>query len=113
MNTRIKSVKKCPTFTKEVIIFDKKGKRVVKTVEVSDHYLIILNNGNSIAVKENQLKHYGIVDAKIGNKTEKVAQIETNPADVDDDDDSFDETATEVLTESAQTGTSLVDGSQN
>jgi PHD/YefM family antitoxin component YafN of YafNO toxin-antitoxin module len=109
MSTSVRTVKKCPTFMKEVITFNKKGKKVVKSVEVSDYFLVILNNGNSIAVSAKDLERYGITDIKIDDKSSKVVEVSEEVEDNDDDLDEVVETVTETETE----GPSLVNGSTN
>ena len=104
MSTKVKAVRKCPTFTKEVITFDKKGKKVVKTVTVDDHFLVVMNNGCSIAVSKEQLEEFGITDVVTEDKTAKV--VETLP-EIDEDDDLVEDT--EVTAPVQVTG--LVSGS--
>ena len=104
MSTKVKAFKKCPTFTKEVITFDKKGKKVVKTVTVDDHFLVIMNSGCSIAVSKEQLKEFGITDIVTSDKTSKI--VETLP-EIDEDDDLVEDTE---VTNSVQ-ATGLVSGS--
>jgi hypothetical protein len=60
MRSNVKLIQKCPTYTKEVISFDKKGKKVITKKEVSDLYLIILTNGSSVALTKKQIEEYGI-----------------------------------------------------
>ena len=109
MSTSVRAVKKCPTFIKEVITFNKKGKKVVKSVEISDYFLVIFNNGNSIAVSAKDLERYGITDIKIDDKSTKVVETSEEVEDNDDDLDEVVETVTETETE----GPSLVNGSTN
>ena len=91
MNNIIKSIKSCPTFKKEVITFNKKGKKVVKTVDVSDYYLVTFNNGNSIAVSSKDLHFLGI---NVPEKDDKVVKVEEN---FDDNVEDFDDVDTNVV----------------
>ena len=110
MSTSVRTVKKCPTFIKEVITFNKKGKKVVKSVEVSDYFLVILNNGNSVAVSAKDLERYGITDIKIDDKSSKVVEVSEEIEDNGDDDLDGD---VETVTQSETEGPSLVNGSTN
>lgn len=109
MSNSVRAVKKCPTFIKEVITFNKKGKKVVKSVEVSDNFLVIFNNGNSIAVSAKDLEQYGITDIKIDDKLSKVVEVSEEIEDNGDDLDEVVETVIQTETE----GPSLVNGSTN
>ena len=60
MRSNVKLIQKCPTYSKEVISFDKKGKKVITKKEVSDLYLVILTNGSSVALTKKQIEEYGI-----------------------------------------------------
>lgn len=60
MRSNVKLIQKCPTYTKDVISFDKKGKKVITKKEVSDLYLVILTNGSSVALTKKQIEEYGI-----------------------------------------------------
>ena len=61
MRSNVKLIQKCPTYTKEIISFDKKGKKVITKKEVSDLYLIVLTNGSSVALTKKQIEEYGII----------------------------------------------------
>lgn len=104
--SKIRAVKKCPTFTKEIITFDKKGRRIVKTVEVSDNYLLIMDNGNSLAVTKKQLADYGVKYEELPTITEKTAEkIEEPIEEVVEDPEIVEEIVTETP--------SLINGSTN
>lgn len=60
MRSNVKLIQKCPTYTKEIISFDKKGKKVITKKEVSDLYLVVLTNGSSVALTKKQIEEYGI-----------------------------------------------------
>ena len=60
MRSNVKLIQKCPTYTREIISFDKKGKKVITKKEVSDLYLVILANGSSVALTKKQIEEYGI-----------------------------------------------------
>lgn len=111
MSAKIKAVKKCPTFTKEIITFNKKGKKVVKTVEVSDHFLVIMNNGCSIAVSAEDLKQFGIAGVVTEDKSQKI--VEVSEEIVDNEDDLDEETETETETETENVNPGLINGSVN
>lgn len=114
MSTKVKAVKKCPTFTKEIIAFDKKGNKVIKTVEVSDHFLVIMNNGSSIAVSAKDLGQYGIAGVVTDDKSQKIVEVSKETVDNDDDDDDSDEeteTETETETKTENVNPGLISGS--
>ena len=91
MKSNIKAIRKCPTFKKEFISFDKKGKKVVTVKEVSDCYLVVLANGSSVALTKEQLKEYGIRGALPDtNETiipSKATTVDIIEEDLDEDDD--------------------------
>lgn len=93
MKSNVKAIRKCPAFTKEVISFDKKGNRVVKMVEVTDKYLVVLNNGSSVAMTKEQMKYYGIVGTLPDTNT---AIIPSNAQKLDVIEEDLDETDDEV-----------------
>lgn len=112
MSTKVKAVKKCPTFMKEIITFNKKGKKVVKTVEVSDHFLVIMNNGSSIAVSAKDLGQYGIAGAITDDKSQKIVEVSKETVDNDDNDpDEETETETETETKTENVNPGLINGS--
>lgn len=80
MNKLYKSLEKLPDSTKEVFFFDKNGEKHIKTVKVSDRYLLTNNNGNSIAVTKDYLKQIGI-------NVEEENNTVTKPEDFDDEDE--------------------------
>ena len=105
MSNIIKSIKSCPTFKKEVITFNKKDKKVVKTVDVSDCYLVTFNNGNSIAVSSKDLRFLGI---NIPEKDDKVIKVEEN---FDDNVEDFDDVDT-IDVNIEENDNELVNGSE-
>ena len=111
MSAKVKAVKKCPTFMREVITFNKKGKKVVKTVEVSDHFLVIMNNGCSIAVSAEDLGQFGIAGIVTEDKSQKIVEVSEETVNNEDDFDEEDETETETETEVVNSG--LINGSVN
>lgn len=113
MSTKVKAVKKCPTFMKEIITFDKKGKKIVKTVEVSDHFLVIMNNGSSIAVSAKDLGQYGIAGVITDDKSQKIVEVSKETEDNDDDLEEETETETETKTETKNVNPGLISGSIN
>lgn len=91
MKSNVKAIRKCAPFKKEIISFDKKGKKVITIKEITDCYLVVLKDGSSVALTEKQMKEYGIrgilPDTNkpiISEKTEKVDEIEE---DLDEDGD--------------------------
>lgn len=109
MSGKYRSIKKCPTFTKEIITFDKKGRKTVKTVEISNHYLLVLHNGNSVVVSQEQLAQFGISDVKIDTKVKEVVIDNSKVEEPDEDLINEGEDVTETVVEN----TGLINGSVN
>lgn len=77
MEQLYKSLTKLPDSEQEVVIFKPNGKKAIKTITVTDRYLLTLNNGNSIALTKQGLKDLGINFAEISKKDETVVKIDT------------------------------------
>ena len=60
MKSNVKSVKKLPDFEKTVQFVDKNGKVQTKTVKVTDHYLVQLNEFNSVVLAKGDFKKFGV-----------------------------------------------------
>lgn len=98
MKSNVREIRKCAPFKKEIISFDKKGKKVITVKEVTDCYLVVLKDGSSVALNEKQLSEYGIRGTLpdtnkpiISNKPEVIDEIEE---DLDEEEET--ETVTEV-----------------
>ena len=61
MKSNVKSVKKLPDFEKTVEFIDKNGKTQTKTVKVTDHYLVQLNEFNSVVLAKSDFKKFGVI----------------------------------------------------
>ena len=97
MKSNVREIRKCAPFKKEIISFDKKGKKVITVKEITDCYLVVLKDGSSVALTEKQLSEYGIRGTLpdtnkpiISNKPEVIDEIEE---DLDEEEE------TEVVTE--------------
>lgn len=88
MKSNVKLVKKCPPFKKEIISFDKKGKKVITVKEVIDCYLVVLKDGSSVALTKEQMKLYGIYATLPDTKEEIVSN---KPLVVDEIEEDLDE----------------------
>lgn len=89
-----KSCKKTKPIIKTVYSFNKKGKRIEKTVQDDDVYLLTLNNGSSIVVNKKTLSQLGISleqnsqdDKKVLENSTKIEQIIKN---IEENEDNFD-----------------------
>lgn len=60
MEKLYKNITKLPDTMKEIISFDKNGKRFIKSELVKDRYLLTLNNGNSVAISSKDFSKFGI-----------------------------------------------------
>lgn len=60
MKSNVKSIKKLPDFEKIVQFVDKNGKISTKTVKVTDHYLVQLNEFNSVVISKKDFNRFGI-----------------------------------------------------
>lgn len=99
MKSNVREIRKCAPFKKEIISFDKKGKKVVTVKEVTDCFLVVLKDGSSVALTEKQMAEYGIRGTLpdtnkpiISNKPEVIDEIEE---DLDEEEEET-ETVTEV-----------------
>ncbi len=61
MTQNIKSIKPYYGITKQVISFDKKGKRIVTEVKQEDMYLVTTLNNNSFVVNRKDFSKYNII----------------------------------------------------
>lgn len=61
MKSNVKSIKKLPDFEKTVQFVDKNGKISTKTVKVTDHYLVQLNEFNSVVLSKKDFSRFGII----------------------------------------------------
>lgn len=85
MKNLYKSLKKLPDVTRDIITMRANGKKKVVTKNITDRYLLELENGNSIAVTEKDLKGFGINVQSINKPApvvEKPTPIVENPVQV-------------------------------
>ena len=92
MKNLYKSLKKLPDVTREIITVKANGKKKVVTKIITDRYLLELENGNSIAVTEKDLKDFGIIDQSINKR----AQVVAKPATIVEQIEEIEETIPEV-----------------
>ena len=76
MKKLYKSLTKLPDVTRDIVTMKANGKKKVVTKIITDRYLLVLENGNSIAVTEKDLKGFGINVQSIN----KPAQVVEKPA---------------------------------
>lgn len=91
MKNLYKSLKKLPDVTREIITMKSNGKKKIVTKVITDRYLLELENGNSIAVTEKDLKNFGINVQSIN----KSAQVVSKPATIVEQIEEFEETVPE------------------
>lgn len=60
MKKLYRSLTKLPSQTREVITLKASGKRVIESKIITNLWLLVLENGNSVALTEDQLKSLGI-----------------------------------------------------
>lgn len=95
MKNLYKSLKKLPDVTREIVTIRSNGKKKIVTKTITNRYLLELENGNSIAVTEKDLKDFGINDQSINKSTqvvtkhstivEQLEEIEDNIPEIDED----------------------------
>ena len=105
MKSNVREIRKCAPFKKEIISFDKKGKKVVTVKEITDCFLVVMKDGSSVALTEKQMAEYGIRGTLpdtnkpiISNKPEIIDEIEE---DLDEEEET--ETVTEVTEPTKET----------
>lgn len=95
MKSLYKSLKKLPDVTRDIVTMRANGKKKVVSKTITDRYLLELENGNSIAVTEKDLKGFGINVQSISKPTqvvekpativEQIEEIEDNIPEVEED----------------------------
>lgn len=96
MKSNVREIRKCAPFKKEIISFDKKGKKVVTVKEVTDCFLVVLKDGSSVALTEKQLSEYGI-RGTLPDTNKPI--ISNKPEVIDEIEEDLDEEETEVVAE--------------
>lgn len=91
MKNLYKSLKKLPDVTREIVTMRANGKKKIVTKIITDRYLLELENGNSIAVTEKDLKNFGINVQSIN----KPAQVVETPATIAEQIEEIEETVPE------------------
>ena len=71
MKNLYKSLKKLPDITREIVTMRANGKKKIITKNITNRYLLELENGNSIAVTEKDLKDFGINEEEFKEKIEE------------------------------------------
>ena len=95
MKNLYKSLKKLPDVTREIVTMRANGKKKIITKNITNRYLLELENGNSIAVTEKDLKGFGInvqpinksaqVVEKPATIVEQIEEIEDNIPEIEED----------------------------
>ena len=95
MKKLYKSLKKLPDVTRDLVTMRPNGKKKIVTKTITDRYLLELENGNSIAVTEKDLKSFGInvqsinkpaqVVEKPATIVEQIEEIEDNIPEIEED----------------------------
>lgn len=83
MKKLYRSLTKLPNQIREVITMKSNGKRKIEPKIITNRWLLVLENGNSVVLTEEQLKELGILV-----KTEVPEPVVV--PEVDDDDDNLD-----------------------
>lgn len=84
MKKLYRSLTKLPSQTREVITLKANGKRVIESKIVTNLWLLVLENGNSVALTEEQLKSLGIsvekeeTKQKVVDNSDKVTETVNN-----------------------------------
>lgn len=104
MRSNVKLIQKCPIYTREVISFDKKGKKVITKKEVSDLYLVILTNGSSVALTKKQIEEYGIRGQLPDTNETIISPKEITVDEIEEDLEEEEETSTTSGTEITLSG---------
>lgn len=92
MKNLYKSLKKLPDVTREIITMKSNGKKKIVTKVITDRYLLELENGNSIAVTEKDLKNFGISVQSIN----KSAQVVSKPTTIVEQIEEIEEISPEI-----------------
>lgn len=92
MKNLYKSLKKLPDVTRDIVTMKANGKKKIVTKIITDRYLLELENGNSIAVTEKDLKNFGINVQSIN----KPAQVVEKSATIVEQIEEIEETIPEV-----------------
>lgn len=111
MKNLYKSLKKLPDVTREIITIKANGKKKVVTKIITDRYLLELENGNSIAVTEKDLKDFGIIDQSINKPTQVVAKPATIVEQIEEIEETIpeiDEDLDNIVTETEQNNETAV-----
>lgn len=85
MKKLYKSLTKLQSLTREVITMKSNGKRKIEPKIITNRWLLVLENGNSVALTEDQLKELGILVETVIPEPEPEVVPE-----VDDDDNNSD-----------------------
>ena len=78
MKKLYKSLTRLPSQTREVITLKTNGKRVIESKIITNLWLLVLENGNSVALTEEQLKSLGISIEKEETKQKVVDNSDKN-----------------------------------
>lgn len=65
MTNLYKNLSKLPDTEKEIVSFKANGKKVIKKIKITDRYLLTLNSGDSVAIREKDFGLYGISKAPV------------------------------------------------
>lgn len=118
MKNLYKSLKKLPDVTREIVTMRANGKKKIVTKIITDRYLLELENGNSIAVTEKDLKGFGINVQSINKPAqvvEKPTPIVENPVqvveqieEIEEEIPEVEEELEEIVTETEQNDETIV-----
>ncbi len=78
MKKLYKSLTRLPSQTRDVITLKTNGKRVIESKIITNLWLLVLENGNSVALTEEQLKSLGISVEKEETKQKVVDNSDKN-----------------------------------
>lgn len=92
MKNLYKSLKKLPDTTREIVTMRANGKKKIITKNITNRYLLELENGNSIAVTEKDLKDFGINVQSINKPTQVVEKPATIVEQIEEIEDNIPET---------------------
>lgn len=96
MKSNVREIRKCAPFKKEIISFDKKGKKVVTIKEITNCFLVVMKDGSSVALTEKQMSEYGI-RGTLPDTNKPI--ISNKPEVIDEIEEDLDEEETETVTE--------------
>lgn len=105
MKNLYKSLKKLPDVTREIVTIRPNGKKKVITKTITNRYLLELENGNSIAVTEKDLKDFGIDEQPINKSAQVVTKHSTiveQIEEIEDDIPEFDEDLDDIVEDGGQ-----------